>query len=197
MIFFKNIHLLNVLICFHFIKTLLKTVFWFIFYYLNNNCNEMSLHRIYKAFPNQSLIQYIVTFLYRTDAIADCSNALNTASVFCCPSCLIGANLILMRLISHQVSKVTRWSLSSECSVHSPFGDFEIAISSNYDGGVRTTLVRSSLVKVCHSSAFQTISDRLIYIKIINYSGSILANLYNTMQAKQHASKKKHTHIQI
>ena len=33
----------------------------------------------------------------------------------------------------------------------------------------------SVVVKVCHSSAFQTISIRSVYIKIINHSGSILA----------------------
>ena len=58
---------------------------------------------------------------------------------------------------------------------------------------------------------------RLVYIKIINYIGSILANLNNTMQKKkhqknpkkqkkqtnkkeknpQHAMKKKHSPIQI
>ena len=32
-------------------------------------------------------------------------------------------------------------------------------------------------LKVCHSSAFQTISRRSVYIKIINYSDSISANL--------------------
>ena len=40
----------------------------------------MSLYRIYKAFSNQSLIQYIITFLYGTDSIADCRNALNSAA---------------------------------------------------------------------------------------------------------------------
>ena len=45
-------------------------------------------------------------------------------------------------------------------------------------------------VKVCHSSAFQTILRRSVYIKIINYSDSISANLNNTMQTKQHAMKK-------
>ena len=51
-------------------------------------------------------------------------------------------------------------------------------------------------LEVCHSSAFQTISVRSIYIKNINHSGSVLANLNNTMQTKQHATK-KHTHIQM
>ena len=32
-------------------------------------------------------------------------------------------------------------------------------------------------------------SDRSVYIKIINYIGSILANLNNTVQTKQHATK--------
>ena len=50
-------------------------------------------------------------------------------------------------------------------------------------------------VLVCHSSAFQTISRISFYIKSINYSGSILANLKNIMQTNQHATKKQ-THIQ-
>ena len=37
---------------------------------------------------------------------------------------------------------------------------------------------------------FSTISFRLIYIKMINYRGSILANLNKTMQPKEHATKK-------
>ena len=49
-------------------------------------------------------------------------------------------------------------------------------------------------VKVCHPSAFQTISHRSVYIKIINYSDSISANLNNTMQTKQHAMKKPHSY---
>ena len=44
--------------------------------------------------------------------------------------------------------------------------------------------------KVCHSSAFQTISVISVYIRIINYRGSILANQNNKMQTKQHAMKK-------
>ena len=48
--------------------------------------------------------------------------------------------------------------------------------------------------KVCHSSAFQTISVRSVCSKIINYSGSILANLNNTMQTKQHVMKKPHSY---
>ena len=47
---------------------------------ISKNSNKMSLHRIYKTFSNQSLIQYIITFLYGTDAIADCRNALNFAA---------------------------------------------------------------------------------------------------------------------
>ena len=55
------------------------------------------------------------------------------------------------------------------------------------------------ILKVCHSSAFQIIqnSHRSVYIKTVNYSRSILANLNNTMQTKQHATKKKKTTIQI
>ena len=49
--------------------------------------------------------------------------------------------------------------------------------------------------KVCHSSAFQTISVGSVYIIIIKYSDSILGNLNNTMQTKHHATK-IHTHIQ-
>lgn len=45
-------------------------------------------------------------------------------------------------------------------------------------------------IKVCHSSALQIISVRSVYINIINYSGSILEILNNTMQIKQHAKKK-------
>ena len=50
------------------------------------------------------------------------------------------------------------------------------------------------LLKVCHSSAFQTISCRSVYIKIINYSDSISANLNNTIQTKEHAMKKPHSY---
>ena len=49
-------------------------------------------------------------------------------------------------------------------------------------------------VKVCHSSTFQTISRRSVYIKIINYSDSISANPHNTIQTKQHAIKKLHSY---
>ena len=45
-------------------------------------------------------------------------------------------------------------------------------------------------INVCHSSAFQTISRRSVYIKIINHSDSISANLNNTIQTKHHALKK-------
>ena len=48
------------------------------------------------------------------------------------------------------------------------------------------------VVKVCHAFAFQT----SIYIKIINYCGSILRNLNDTMQPKQHA-KTNRTNVQI
>ena len=51
--------------------------------------------------------------------------------------------------------------------------------------------------KVCHSSAFQTISVRSVYINIINYSGSILANLNNTMQTIEHATKKPHPYSNV
>ena len=44
--------------------------------------------------------------------------------------------------------------------------------------------------KVYHSSAFQIISRRSVYIKIINYRDRISANLNNTIQTKQHAMKK-------
>ena len=44
--------------------------------------------------------------------------------------------------------------------------------------------------KVCHSSAFQAISVRSVYVKIIKYSGSILASLNSTLQTKQHSMKK-------
>ena len=43
---------------------------------------------------------------------------------------------------------------------------------------------------VCHSSAFQKISVRSVYIIIIIYKCSLLANLNDTMQTKQHAMKK-------
>ena len=46
-------------------------------------------------------------------------------------------------------------------------------------------------VHVCHSSTFQTMSVRSVYIKIINYSGSILAKLNNTMKKKQKQNKKQ------
>ena len=47
-------------------------------------------------------------------------------------------------------------------------------------------------LKVCHSSAFQTISRRSANIKIINHNDNISANLNNTIQTKQHAMKKPH-----
>ena len=50
----------------------------------------------------------------------------------------------------------------------------------------------NTVFKVCHSSAFQTISRRSVYIKMINYSDSISANLNNTIQTKKHAMKKPH-----
>ena len=55
---------------------------------------------------------------------------------------------------------------------------------------------RIEFLKVCHSSAFQTISVRSVYIKIINYSGNILAitDLNNTMQTKQDTMKKPHSY---
>ena len=46
-------------------------------------------------------------------------------------------------------------------------------------------------LKVCHSSAFQTISARQI---IINHSDSVLAILNNTMQTKQHATIKTNSY---
>ena len=57
---------------------------------------------------------------------------------------------------------------------------------------IRNRGVKSHL-KVCYSSAFKTISRRSVYIKIINYSDSISANLNNTMQTKQHEMKKPHS----
>ena len=56
------------------------------------------------------------------------------------------------------------------------------------------SLMISVTLKVCHSSAFQTISRRSVYIKIINYSDSISANVNNTIQTKQHAMKKPHSY---
>ena len=53
--------------------------------------------------------------------------------------------------------------------------------------------LKTLVFKVCHSSAFQAILVRWVYIKIINYSGNILANLNNTMQIKQHIVKKPHS----
>ena len=51
---------------------------------------------------------------------------------------------------------------------------------------------RAFYFKVCHSSAFQTLSIRSVYINIINYGGSILANLNKTT-----CNEKNCTHIQI
>ena len=42
--------------------------------------------------------------------------------------------------------------------------------------------------------AFQIISCRSVYIKTVNYSRRILANLDNTMQTKQHATKKPNSY---
>ena len=49
-----------------------------------------------------------------------------------------------------------------------------------------------SFINVCHSSAFQIITRRSVYIKIINYNDSISATVNKTMQTKQHAVKKPH-----
>ena len=55
------------------------------------------------------------------------------------------------------------------------------------------------LIKVCHSSAFQTISDRSVYINIINYSGRIFLQIWikqckrNSMQRKNRIHIKKET----
>ena len=46
-------------------------------------------------------------------------------------------------------------------------------------------------VKVCHTSAFHTISVRSVYMKKSSNSGSILAKLNDTMPAKQYLKKKK------
>ena len=53
--------------------------------------------------------------------------------------------------------------------------------------------IKQRSLKICTSSAFQTISVKSVYIKIINYNGIIhvLANLNKTVQKKQHAAKKK------
>ena len=52
----------------------------------------------------------------------------------------------------------------------------------------------SIVLKVCHSSVFQTIFVRSVYIKIINYSCRILAHLNSTMQTKQRAMKTPHSY---
>ena len=53
-------------------------------------------------------------------------------------------------------------------------------------------------IKVCHSSAFQTILVRSAFIKINNKSGSILTNLNNTINANKTAcNKKPHTYSNI
>ena len=52
-------------------------------------------------------------------------------------------------------------------------------------------------LNVCHSSAFQTISDRSLYIKIINYSDSTLTNLNNIQSKRNNMQRKIFTHIQI
>ena len=44
-------------------------------------------------------------------------------------------------------------------------------------------------VKVCHTSAFHTISVRSVYMKKSSNSGSILAKLNDTMPAKQYLKK--------
>ena len=44
-------------------------------------------------------------------------------------------------------------------------------------------------VKVCHTSAFHTISVRSVYMKKSSNSGSILAKLNDTMPAKQYFKK--------
>ena len=49
-------------------------------------------------------------------------------------------------------------------------------------------------LNVCHSSAFQTISVRSVYIKIINNSDSTLANL-NNIQSKRNNMQRKNSLI--
>ena len=57
-------------------------------------------------------------------------------------------------------------------------------------GGVVAKFLSTCALKVCHSSAFQTISVRSFFIKIINYSGSIFCKLNNTMQTKTACNEK-------
>ena len=45
-------------------------------------------------------------------------------------------------------------------------------------------------IKVCNSSAFQTISFKSVYIKNSITVADVLANLNNTAQTKLHAMKK-------
>ena len=50
--------------------------------------------------------------------------------------------------------------------------------------------IKDACLKVCHLSAFQTVSRRSVYIKNINDSGSTLATLNNTMQTNSMQRKK-------
>ena len=51
---------------------------------------------------------------------------------------------------------------------------------------IRSGIINKNGFKVCHSSAFQTISCRSVHIKIINYSDSISPNLNNTAASLMH-----------
>ena len=70
-------------------------------------------------------------------------------------------------------------------------------------GGVIVTIEGLHMLTYSHSQPlryvtrqlFQTISVRLVNIKIINCSGSILAYLNNAMQTKQHATKTPHSYL--
>ena len=75
---------------------------------------------------------------------------------------------------SDNVNKVTRW----EMYIHKFWNRF-------------------SFIQVCHSSAFQTISVRSVYIKIINYIVSLLTNLKKPTQTEQHTIKKQHSYSNI
>ena len=67
------------------------------------------------------------------------------------------------------------------------------SINQSYPPSIKKHTLEN-LFKVFHSSAFQTISRRSVYIKIIDYSDSLSANLNNTIQTKQPAMKKPHSY---
>ena len=79
-----------------------------------------------------------------------------------------------------------------------PFKKYMYLLENNKENYVFYSIYLSEIsLNVCHSSAFQTISVRSLYIKIINYSDSTLTNLNNIQSKRNNMQRKIFTHIQI